>query len=209
MKRLYNLLKGIVVRAILKADWYYYLVSSVIPFIRFSFYYTSFKGQDFYRGYNILRPGDIVLSTDDKKLTSVIIGGDFSHAALCVTKDEIFEIAEMTRKNYTKSTFFDTCKESTHVLIIRCEDWDKEYINNIVIPRCLGFQDAKYDVEFKIGVKNLYCSELIYMSDYEKRLQVNLEDLAGIGREYISPTGLYKAKNIRVVWDSNSTSKRG
>jgi len=58
-----------------------------------------------------------------------------------------------------------------------------------------------------MGVKALYCSELVYQSDFERRLDVNLEDLAGLGRKYISPDGLYKAKNVRVVWDSDEVEE--
>ena len=42
------------------------------------------------------------------------------------------------------------------------------------------------------------------MSDFEKRLDISLEDLAGLGTPYISPTGLLRAKNCDVVWDSDA-----
>jgi hypothetical protein len=31
----------------------------------------------------------------------------------------------------------------------------------------------------------------------------NLEDFVGLGRDYISPVGLYHAKNLKVVIDSD------
>jgi hypothetical protein len=98
------------------------------------------------------------------------------------------------------------CKESDKLAIIRCKDWDPEYILK-VIEKCKTFEGCLYDNEFEFGVKALYCSELVYQSDFEKRLQVNLEDLAGIGRPYISPYGLFIAKNIEIIWIASLAKK--
>ena len=185
---------------------YNYLVIQVVPYIRFSLYYTSFKGWKYHQGYALLRPGDIILTQDKKKLTTLIIGGEYSHAALCVSKNGIFEVAEMTHTHYTKSCFFDICHEADKVAILRCYDWDQEYITK-VIEKCNTFEDALYDNQFKIGIKTLYCSELVYQADFERRLIVNLEDLAGLGREYISPFGLYQAKNVDIIWTASAAKK--
>jgi len=182
------------------------ILKDKIPYIRFTTYYTSLRGNKYQDGYKKLKPGHIILTLDRKKLTSLLIPGDFCHAALCVNKyseeNPTFEVAELTHTDYTKSYFFDICKESDRVVILECLAWDEEYIPR-VIERCYSFSDAIYDVKFEMGVKALYCSELVYQSDFERRLDVNLEDLAGLGRQYISPDGLFKAKNVWVVWDSD------
>ena len=184
---------------------YKWLLLHVIPFVRFSMYYTTIRGWKYHRGYARLEPGHIILTKDNNKLTTLLIGGEFTHAALCVginSESKInFEIAEMTHHNYTKSHFFDLCKEADRVVILECTDFDSEYVEQM-IEKCLTFQDAAYDTEFSLGVQALYCSELVYQADFERRLKVDLSDLAGLGREYISPTGLYQAKNVVVVWDS-------
>lgn len=182
---------------------YKWMLSHVIPYIRFTTYYTSFKGHDYHKGYKLLQPGDIILTHDRKKLTSLLIPGDLTHAALCVAKDGQWEVSEMTHEDYRTSCFFDICKEATRVVIVRCKDWDATYIREI-ISRCKSYKYAKYDVQFSLGVEALYCSELVYESDFERRLDVNLEDLAGLGRPYISPLGLFKAKNAVIVWDHKS-----
>lgn len=182
---------------------YSWLLKHVIPYIRFTTYYTSLRGAKYKAGYAKLRPGHIILTLDRKKLTSMLIPGGFAHAALCLNKSVgSYEIAEMTHTDYTKSYFFDICKEADRVVILKCTAWDAEYTKK-VIAKCRTFEGAVYDVQFAFGVKALYCSELIYQADFERRLQVNLEDLAGLGREYISPTGLFNAKNVRIVWDSD------
>lgn len=184
---------------------YKWLLKKVIPKIRFTTYYTKFPGRKYHVGYNFLRPGDIILTTDSKKLTTLLIGGKWSHAALCVSKDQIFEVAEMTHSDYTQSTFFDVCAESTRVCILRCPKWSKEYIRR-VIDRCKTLKNATYDVQFELGIQSLYCSELIYHSDFMKTLSLNLEDLAGLGRKYISPDGIYNCPDLKIVWDSSLSS---
>lgn len=186
----------------------YAWVMDKIPFIRFSTYYSSLHGKTYREGYDMLRPGDILLTKDKWKLTSFLIPGEFPHAALCVRKSpqEGFEVAEMTRVGYRMSEFFDLCHEADHVLILRCLAWDDEYVKKVV-ETGLSYEGTDYDIAFELGVKSLYCSELIVASDPEKRLQVSYDDFIGLGRPYISPTGLLRAKNIEVVWDSSQSRR--
>ena len=184
-----------------------YLLRHVIPYIRFTTYYPSFSGRQFRNAYEKLQLGDIILCSDNRKLTTALIGGDFSHAALCVGKGKLVmaETIEMTHEDCVRRHFFDICKESDRVVILRCKDWDSKYLSK-VITKAQDFFDwgIKYDQSFQLGIKTLYCSELIYEADVERRLQVSLDDLAGLGIPYISPTGLYKAKNCVVIYDSNN-----
>ena len=183
-------------------SFYSWALTHVIPYIRFSMYYTKIRGAKYWSGRRILQPGDIILGRDNKKLTTLLIGGEFSHAALCVEQQDCeYTVAEMTHTDYTKSYFFDICKEADRVVILRCDDFDSEYIKKVV-AKCRTFESCKYDTSFELGVRALYCSELVYLSDFERRLDVNLEDLKALGRKYISPDGLYNAKNVTVVWDS-------
>lgn len=186
-----------------KSEFWYTLLMKVIPYLRFTTYYTNFRGWKYHRGYQLLQPGDFVCSLDDKKLTTFLIPGEFAHASFCVSKDGEFEMAEMTHHDFTRSTFFDICAESTRVCIFRSTDYDPEYIEKMV-EKCKSFKDTEYDVEFKLGVDLLACSELVYFTDFEKRLQVNLEDIHLLGRDYISPDGLTKGKTVIKVWDSDN-----
>jgi hypothetical protein len=194
---------------LMSTRFYAWLLLRVIPFVRFTTYYTSLRGWKYQRGYKLLKAGDILLTLDRKKLTGLLNPGSFSHACQCIDKGSEVEIIEMTHHDYTHSCFFDICKEADRVVIIRCRDYDDAYIQK-VIAKCKSFSNAVYDIDFdlddifKFKIPALYCSELVYLSDLEHRLQVNLEDLEGLGREYISPTGLYQAKNVDVIWDSDA-----
>lgn len=201
----------------MKTQPYQFFVLKIIPYIRFSVYYTSFRGWKYHKGYELLQPGDIVLSVDTKKGSSAIIskvtaddgGKDSSralvHAGQCIAKNGFFEIAEMTHRNYTRSCFYDFCKEAERVVIIRCTDYDTEYINKTIIPNTLSaeFQRAKYNAAFDWYSTDLYCSSLCYRADSEKRMKIDIEDLIGLGMPYISPEGLYDMHNKIVVWDSD------
>ena len=179
---------------------YSYLMSHVVWRIRFTVYYTQFPGWQYHKLYRELQPGDIVLSTDGKKLTTMLIPGVWSHAAVCVSKNQVFEIAELVHDGYRKSTFSDFCYESTRVCVLRPRAFDQPYIKKF-IANVLGFEGAPYDTQFQLGVKALYCSELIYLSDEERLLNCNLEDLAGLGREYISPDGIFNS-DVEVIMDT-------
>lgn len=198
---------------LMKTRFYNWLLKEIIPYIRFTTYYpypsnTLFPkwGVLHHIGYALLKPGHIILTVDEKKLTTRLISrftGDegFSHAAFCVSKDKCFEIAEMTHTDFTKSTWSDVCYEATRVVILACDAFDEAYITEMckLTP---GFVDTPYDNMFKMGVEALSCAELCYMYDFEHRMDINLEPVLGQD-PYISPMGLFKGKNLQVIWDSD------
>jgi len=185
-----------------------WLLLDIIPYIRFTCYYTSFPGWKYMRGYRHLEAGNFILTIDKWKLTGLLIPG-WDHAGLCINKGHEFEIAEMTHTNFTKSTFFDLCKTSTRVSIWECPGWDWDYIYQVIIPTCLSFENTPFDVKLEKGIKALACSEMVFESDPERRMGASDEDILGLGIPYVSPTGLSKAKNVRCKWDSNNEVQEG
>ena len=187
---------------VMQTRMYRYLLKHVIPYIRFTTYYTNLRGKKYHALYEKLEAGDVILTIDKKKLTTLLIPGEFSHAAMCVSLDKRWEVSEMTHTDYTKSCFFDICKESDRVVIMRCKKITEEQLST-AIEMCKSMKEAKYDTEFSLGISALYCSELIYVSYENNLIQANLEDFVGLGRPYISPVGLYHAENLEVVIDSD------
>ena len=181
---------------------YRYLLKHVIPYIRFTTYYTNLRGKKYHALYQQLLPGDVILTIDKKKLTPLLMPGESSHAAMFFSLDAEWEVSEMTHSDYTKSCFFDICKESDRVVIMRCKKITDEQLSN-AIAKCKSLQNATYDAEFSLGITELYCSELIYVSYENNLIEANLEDFVGLGRDYISPVGLYHAKNLKIVVDSD------
>jgi len=197
------MMKQKILKKIVSSEIYRKVLAEVIPYIRFSTAHNDICGSKYQHGYSRLRPGQILLSVDRQKLTTMLIPGEFSHAAFCVAKGDSgrFEIAEMTHKDYTESYFYDLCREADRIVLLECVAFDDEYVHQM-IGRCLSYRGTPYDVEFDLSDDSLYCCELVYQSDFERRLDVSLED-TGIGYKYLSPDGLYRAGNVRVVWDSN------
>lgn len=197
-------LKRFLILKLMQTKIYKYFLKNIVPYIRFSMYYPKLRGIQFEEIRTRILPCDIILTVDKRKLTSFLIPGEFSHAAFFLGFRRTFEVAEMTHEDYTKSFLFDVCKQSDRVLILRCKDiaLDPHY-GFRMIHKCLSFQNTKYDSDFSLGVEALYCSELIYQSDFEKRIKYDLSDLAGIGQPYISPDGLLQAHNCYCVYDSD------
>lgn len=207
-----------------QTKFWYIIIMRIIPYLRFSMYYTRFSGMAFNQGLKHLQPGRFLLTMDEKKATTVLVPGFMTHAAYCVNNcvarsNSSFEIVEMTHEDFAKNYFFDVCKEASRVLICDCDDWDYDHKARMVsaVPR---LSKAKYDVGFSLGIKALYCSELVYQLDriasnpgatdsdlsdtlLTGSLRVDLSDIAGLKKPYISPDGLLFAKNIRVIWDSD------
>lgn len=189
---------------LMQTSLYKWLLRSVIPYIRFTTYYTSMSGVAFHSGHDALRPGDIILAVDKKKLTSLLIPGTFSHAAICVGKhpNAAYEVIEMTHDDCVRRHFFEACKESDRVQILRAP-WTPEQVAG-AIARAEEFYAAKvpYDQQFTLGVKALYCSELILECDIDKVLRLDLSDFVGLGQPYLSPDGIAACPDLEIVWDS-------
>lgn len=186
----------------MQTNFYNWLLKNVIPYIRFTTYYADFDGHKYEQARAIVSPCDYILTTDDLKLTSILIPGVVDHAALVITGHE--EIAQMTHHDFTIDTLFDICKESTRIIVMRCVDIYEDHAYKVKMGiKVQRFKGAKYDRQFTLGIGALYCSELVYQADYEHRIECDLTDLAGLGRPYISPTGLLIAKNCKCVYDSD------
>lgn len=198
---MFTTLKLKAVEWMMKLPWYRHLLMNIIPYVRFSLYYTDMTGVKYNALNKVMQPGDVLLCIDKRKLTTKLIPGEFSHAAMCVSNDGVWETSEMTHNDYAKTCLFDICKESDRVVILRPQ-LDQSTINS-AIEKCKSFHEAKYDIEFSLGVEALYCSELVYESYVDNSLEADITDLAGLGKPYISPSGLYTARRLKIVIDSD------
>lgn len=174
--------------------FYKFLLKYVIPEITF-FHAT---GPSYFFKEQLrkeMRAGDVLLSKSSFHLTNLLIGGKFSHASIVIAPDKI---AEMTANDFDVVNVDKFCKGTTRVALLRLKIEDEKYGQEMAI-KALDFADREYDVQFKLGVEALYCSELCYQSDFERRFKADLSDLEGLGTPYISPYGLYTAEGLKVV----------
>lgn len=186
---------------LMKSRAYRFFLKYIIPNLTF---FTATGPNYFFkeRVRERMKPGDVLLSKSSGHLTNVLIGGTYSHAALVVGPNRI---AEMTANGFDIVDVDKFCKQSTRICLLRLKDGDEAY-GILMSYKALEFANAEYDLDFTLGVETLYCSELCYQSDFEKRFQCDLTDLAGLGRPYISPVGLYQAKGLEIVleWKDRS-----
>lgn len=195
------MLKGLVSYLIRTKIWKWLLIK-IIPYIRAP-YYTSIRGNAYYNGYRYLKAGDILLSIDKKKLTTLLVPGEFTHASFCVgvRPVEDFEIIEADHLGVIKSDFFDICKEADRVVILRCKDWPDDYISQVIInaKQLIGLE---YDYKFDLESKNPYCAEVIYKSDWLKLAKIKTVEF--LKEKYVSPDSYYYGENIERIWDSDN-----
>jgi len=180
----------------MRSRFYGFFLKYVIPEIKF-FHATgpNWITKDTLR--QLMRPGDVILSKSKFHLTNVIIKGKFSHAGLVVKKGKI---AEMKANDFDVVDIDSFTKHATRFALLRLKDWDHKYSREMV-DRCMSFASAKYDKFFTLGVDALYCSELVYESDFDRRIKADLSDLVGMGQPYISPTGLYEAEGLTIIME--------
>ena len=179
---------------------YHWLARVILPRVRWRIHEPRLKLEVYGKGQKYLRAGDIIVSRKTGYLGSALTPGYWKHAALIVEDSSAPYIAEMTAKGFGLVRFDEVC-HADRVAVIRCDDWNDDYCKKVV-RRCLSFEGLTYDTMFTLGVASLYCSELVYEADFEHRLLVDLSDLHGLGKQYISPQNIAEAANVFVVWDS-------
>jgi len=196
---------------LMTTPFYKWVVLTVIPKVRFSTGYTMLTGRHYHALYEAMETGDWIFTVDKSSLTGWSImkltGGSVSHAAQCVDKgNPEWEIGEMIGTGYEKATLFDLVHQASRVIIADHPDWFSEYRFDMAC-RNKSFVDAIYDTQFDldelpVGTSMLACSELLYHSDFDRTVEVNLEDVGGLGKPYISPQGLLNGKGLRIKADT-------
>ncbi len=136
--------------------WRWLLLHSPIPYIRLTTYYPSLKGRQYRNCLKVIREGDIILCRDNKKLTTKLIGGEFTHAMYFRGHDKKYQCVDMTHENYRKCDLFDAFKESDRVAIQRVpmSQNERSRLTNAID----SFDGAIYDVAFGLGAAFIYCS---------------------------------------------------
>lgn len=179
-----------------------FLLTWIIPAIRFGGKpITDAQIQEL---SSVIQKGDCILLKDPKKLSHILIGGTWSHAAICTSflDDQYPVFGEMGHAGFQEVNIKKLVGYSTKIAVIRPKDADFTYMKLMgEEARRIGLLSIGYDFIFSLGEKSLYCSELVYLADYHKLYQANLDDLAGLGHPYISPDGLYKAKGAKIVFE--------
>jgi hypothetical protein len=147
-----------------------------------------------------VKKGDILLASTKRSLGAKLIPGDWDHAAIYTDRCPEFEIAEMVAHGFNECSLKHFSDDCDSICVLRpMRSWTPYYIK-LFVDKCLSFSGAEYDRKFSLGVKTLYCSEIVYHSDYQHRLDFNLKDIHALGTKYLSPDGIYKCTNLKVIY---------
>lgn len=132
------------------------------------------------RCLQLIQDGDILLSYESGRPTSIFIKGYYDHAALVTAKKTIMEaVGDYFVKDYRVKKNLGGVRQvdleewlfkKDSVCIIRpVYDSEKHKINhNKIASRSVFFYEGLgYDYNFKYGNETVYCSELVYAS-YKK-----------------------------------------
>jgi uncharacterized protein YycO len=113
--------------------------------------------RDIIRAANV---GDVLLTTRRGSLTSRLIPGFWSHAAIVVDGDAV---VHATYPNVSRSSITELVLGATDVMIVRPVFADGEQ-RGTAIRWALMQLGHPYDLGFEHGVDAFYCSELVWLA---------------------------------------------
>jgi len=142
-----------------------------------------------------LRNGDMFFG-NSPSMFSYLTWGDYTHVGIYDSKEDV--IHEMTPLGMEHTTVDDFMSRNCEVALARCPQFNPQYVESI-LERVRSKKDAAYDKEFSFKEDSFYCSELIYLCDWQRRIKCSTQDLLGLGWPYISPQGLLNAANVVVL----------
>lgn len=137
---------------------------------------------------DLVRPGDIILSYEAQRFTSMFIKGNYDHASISTNKATIMEaVGDMFVHNYADDgmTNMGGVREvpleewlykKDHVAIVRVKFNEENRLAAGEFSR--SFAGLGYDYAFDINNKKVYCSELILLT-YRKIVPQFLEEIDG------------------------------
>jgi hypothetical protein len=150
------------------------------------------------RGMSKVMRGDILLTIDRWKLTSICIPGGLKHAAVYLGWGETIE---MICSGYNETDFPAVCRANRVVIVRPLPAWPQEYLDQF-IDNIRSFKWTPYDRQFKPDPSAVCCSEIVVHADSEGRLNATPTDLLGIGRMCVTPMDLFES-NVEGIWDSD------
>lgn len=171
-----------------------WLLTKVLPKIRFSLHRPKMNAEKYAVFYRALRPGDLVFSVDRSKLSTFLIGGKWSHVGIYVDHDNIVEaVYPLVRFVHP----LDFCFDADCVGVGRPKYNGSEGAIYEATLKAATYVGRHYDTLFEPGTEALYCSELV---SNVVGLQVDRSDEVGLGQDYVTPDEVWR--NVVPIYDS-------
>lgn len=106
----------------------------------------------------VAEEGDILLSYESLRLTSLFIKGNYDHAVILSSKRTIVEAVNPT---VHEVDFEEWLFKKDKVILLRPRA--EKYTRQLAAANSLSFKEYKYDYSFSLKDKRVYCSELVYL----------------------------------------------
>lgn len=121
---------------------------------------------------NLISQGDILLSYEAQRFTSLFIKGNFDHAAIVTSRYSVMEAVGddyylgNNKGGVREVDLTEWLYKKDHVAIVR-PIYENDLPNKLAAANSFSFKGLGYDYGFRIGSELIYCSELVYLC-YEK-----------------------------------------
>lgn len=191
-----------------------HLLNILAPFLKWAsgkhmpFTHKEVTGKNYREAVKLLKPGHIFVSKIDGELTSYIIPGTWTHAALYVGDEKVIE-AEGEGVIVTDLINFMVTKDALLILEPVGPDQFVRARACVLAIQQLG-KPYDYDLDFHISdQKAFYCSELVWWSYAEacKELSVPcpFRPRKTLGVDTVSPNDIaHDPQCFQIVYDSRS-----
>lgn len=191
-----------IARFTMRTDLWEWLLRNIVRKIRFTWAYTSMTGRVYRKVARLVQPGDLLVTIDRARASSKGTPGEWAHGAIYIGPNG--EVAEMTGDGFQIVDLSMVCFHSDDIAVWRCRDWDDEYIHDVILPTCFELKGTEYDPAFSLepedGKQPLYCFELWWAVDKEKRLKLKHDTI--LGEPAITGESLTEAENAFCVFNS-------
>lgn len=198
-----------------QTDAYKYFLKNILPKMQFrkkkySKEFLHFKHLQLVTALNerfrdIRYAQGVVISTrDSSKISGLLVPTDLDHTAIIShwnEKESDFEIIQALGEGVVTSLLRELCTSCEGFVAHIGEDWDYDY-TKLMVEKAKTFIGKPYDGSFQFGIEALYCSEIVYLADFEKRVRYDTSDFAGIGQQYISPKGITEGVGMIKLFDT-------
>lgn len=160
---------------------------------------------------NLIEPGDILLSYEAQRFTSLFIKGNFDHAAIVTSRYSVMEavgdqiVDKVNHGGVREVDLTEWLYKKDHVAIVR-PIYPDQLLNKLAAANSFFYKGLGYDYGFRISADLVYCSELVYLC-YEKddkEFMGHVGDRQILPIEYLEMCDLDKDK-FKLVFNTRNT----